>query len=484
MTFTLSVQELVAEAESGAQAGLLARHKSWERVRLGDVAHVQNGAAFSSRLFNVDGKGLPLVRIRDVGRGESNTYYSGEYETRYLVNPGDILVGMDGDFRVAVWSGPQSLLNQRVCKISVRRRDFYDERFLALALQGYLNAVWEKTSAVTVKHLSSRTVEDIPLPFPPISEQRRIVAAIESHLARIEPGARGLRRVLTRVDVLRRSVRQWAVCGGQPSGQDLPEGWRWGALRDVVKGVDAGKSFTCLPRAARPGEWGVVKVSAMTWGRFRPEENKAVPYGFTANPSHRIEAGDVLLSRANTADYVGASVMVRGDHPNLLLSDKSLRLSVGAGVDKEWLLQVLSSPIVRRQISDKATGTKDSMRNISQQALLDVRIPIPPQYLQARIAVGIAGQLDGLDRLHANISAVLRQAEHLYVALLTSAFSGRLVPQDPNDEPAAELLARIRAERAVAIPKQRTRARRTPKELAAPPTRVTGDDYQQETLPL
>lgn len=83
-----------------------------------------------------------------------------------------------------------------------------------------------------------------------------------------------------------------------------------------------------------------------------------------------------------------------------------------------------------------------------------------------------------------NARAAAARAQQLARSLLAEAFAGRLVPQDPNDEPASELLARIRAERQAALPRQKARSPRTRKALPAPPTRVTGDDYQQETLPL
>jgi hypothetical protein len=107
----------------------------------------------------------------------------------------------------------------------------------------------------------------------------------------------------------------------------IPSSWAWGTLRDVVTHIEAGKSFACEPRPAGPNEWGIIKVSAMTWGEFRQHENKAVPADREINPAHEIRPGDILVSRANTEAYVGAPVLVRKCRPRLLLSDKSLRLN-------------------------------------------------------------------------------------------------------------------------------------------------------------
>lgn len=179
---------------------------------------------------------------------------------------------------------------------------------------------------------------------------------------------------------------------------DLPPGWAWATLGDVLERIEAGRSFGVASRSAREGEWGIIRVSAMTWGEFRLDQNKAVPSGVEVNRDHEIRQGDILLSRANTEEYVGASVRVRGGVTNLLLSDKSLRLVPSAAVDPEFLVQLLGSSAVRSQISRLATGTKDSMRNISQAVLKRVEFPLPPLAEQRRMAMVIEGNLVGLNR--------------------------------------------------------------------------------------
>jgi len=116
------------------------------------------GAPFRSEQFSRD-SGMPLIRIRDVCRSSTDTKYVGDYDERFVVRSGDLLVGMDGDFNCARWRGEPGLLNQRVCRISVDS-SVYEPRFLDCVLPAYLRAINEATSSVTVKHLSSRTIED------------------------------------------------------------------------------------------------------------------------------------------------------------------------------------------------------------------------------------------------------------------------------------------------------------------------------------
>ncbi|MGV9892544.1 restriction endonuclease subunit S [Streptomyces sp. NPDC003395] len=153
----------------------------------------------------------------------------------------------------------------------------------------------------------------------------------------------------------------------------------------------------------------------MTWGDFDEDENKAVPAGFPFNPAYEIRPGDILLSRANTEAYVGASVLVRKCRPRLLLSDKSLRLVPAEGVDREWLAYLLASPSVRSQISKRATGTKESMRNISQGALADLECLFPPVEEQRRIISALSGHLSHLERANsiiADLRAKVRTLRH------------------------------------------------------------------------
>ena len=120
--------------------GVLGTHSSWSRVPLSFVSDVKNGFAFKSSLFNCDGNGERLIRIRDVLPGDTKTYYSGEIPEGYWVQAGDIIVGMDGDFNLVSWHSKPALLNQRVCRLDIFSQN-YDKRFFYRMLPGYLEAV-------------------------------------------------------------------------------------------------------------------------------------------------------------------------------------------------------------------------------------------------------------------------------------------------------------------------------------------------------
>lgn len=130
-------------------------------------------------------------------------------------------------------------------------------------------------------------------------------------------------------------------------------------LDELIEDISAGKSFGSTNTPARYDEWGIIKASAMTWGEFKPDENKAAPAD-RVDPRFENREGDLLVSRANTSDYVGASVLLGPVRSRLLLSDKSLRVTPNNRARPDWLWRALQAPSARRQISALATGTKDS----------------------------------------------------------------------------------------------------------------------------
>jgi len=147
-------------------------------VELGEVCSFLSGFAFKAELFSSEPIGLPLIRIRDVLPGRSNTYYSGPYQSEYLVQKGDILIGMDGEFNRERWKSDPALLNQRVCK-PIAKSDVLDDGYLYHVLPLILKRIEDETPFVTVKHLSVAKLRGAHIPLPPLEEQRRIAAILD-----------------------------------------------------------------------------------------------------------------------------------------------------------------------------------------------------------------------------------------------------------------------------------------------------------------
>ncbi len=143
--------------------------------RLTDICKIQYGYAFDSAKFS-DSDGVPLIRIRDVVRGYSETYTTEKASDEYIVNDGDMLIGMDGEFNIAHWKGGNAYLNQRVCRLIPT--DDVDPLYLFYYMPKALKSIEDKTPFVTVKHLSAKELNKIIVPLPTREEQHRIAASL------------------------------------------------------------------------------------------------------------------------------------------------------------------------------------------------------------------------------------------------------------------------------------------------------------------
>ena len=236
-------------------------------------------------------------------------------------------------------------------------------------------------------------------------------------------------------------------------------------MGDFITSIDAGKSFKCDEREPRANEIGVAKVSAVTWGEYDESESKTCTDTSKENEAYLIRSGDFILSRANTIDLVGACVIARKVTKKIMLSDKTLRIRFD-GFSQEYFLQYLGSRIGRNQIMRLSTGNQESMRNIGQERIRSITVPICSVVEADAVIESLAARLSEVDQLELTLTTSLQQAEALRQSILKKAFSGQLVAQDANDEPASALLARIKAERtaqaATAKPRKPQKARGWP----------------------
>lgn len=153
------------------------RH-NWTYKKLTDVCGIQYGFPFDSHCFTDDSSFPPLIRIRDVVRGFSETFYNGDVPEDYYVKAGEYLIGMDGEFNIAPWRSEKALLNQRVCKIYSSDTST-SIHFIYYSLIKLLKQIEAETPSVTVKHLSAKRLNQIELPIPSLDEQRSIVQELD-----------------------------------------------------------------------------------------------------------------------------------------------------------------------------------------------------------------------------------------------------------------------------------------------------------------
>lgn len=167
---------------------------------------------------------------------------------------------------------------------------------------------------------------------------------------------------------------------------ELPKGWKWCQIESLSLSSDAGWSPKCDPTPKEEDNWGVLKVSAVTWGKYQPDENKALPNYLQPKPQYEVKAGDFLISRANTADLVARSVVVPKNTPEkLMMSDKIIRFNFTKDVFSEYINLVNNSNYSRQYYAEVAGGTSSSMKNVSRNQVRALNIALPPLAEQHRI---------------------------------------------------------------------------------------------------
>jgi len=399
--------------------------------------------------------GVRVARLENIGhlrfRDELESFVSqakADSLRRHLLAGGDILFSSFVDRETRVCLVPKALdgrmINKADCFCVRTDRVICDPRFLAykLAAPSSCERFSNSVRGITRPRIGLRDLAAFELDLPPLAEQHRIVAKLDTLFARLARARAELDRLPKLGRLLRRQAL--AACFGNPD-------WDRTELGSLLHGIEAGKNMRCEERPPTESEVGVVKVSAVTWGRFDAMESKTLPFDYSPPEKARIRSGDLLISRANTLELVGAVALVEEEPRGLYLSDKILRLVLDQDA-KKWVLWFLRSPAGRHQIESLATGNQLSMRNISQDALRRIRLPFPPREVRQEMIGRLEASFVRADLLQAEAARACALLDRLEAAILTKAFKGELVPQDPNDEPASVLLERIRAQRAAAAP--------------------------------
>lgn len=323
-------------------------------AKLTDLCDIQYGYAFDSSNFTHDGTYPPLVRIRDVKRGYSETFYSGKVPEEYILHAGDLLVGMDGEFNIARWKSRDALLNQRVCKI--KAKSGVDEEYLRFALSKILKGIEDRTSFVTVKHLSAKELNKIVLNIPKEHEQK----IISSILSKVEYIIAIRCQELQKLDDLIKA--RFVEMFGDITDM-VPLGY-------YIETLVAGKSLVGEEECNNK----VLKTGAVTYDYFDSTQVKSLPLDYEPPEDHLVQSGNVIISRMNTAELVGAAAYVWNAPEHTYLPDRLWRAELCNNTNPIFIWQLLIQRSTKESIRRMASGTSGSMKNISKLGLLGLQV--------------------------------------------------------------------------------------------------------------
>ena len=443
----------------------------WRRTTLGEIGEYINGRGFKKSEWS--DTGLPIIRIQNLtGTGKEQNHYDGEIDERHVVNPGDLLISWSATLGAFLWTGPRAALNQHIFKVRSR----VDKKFHYYLMQHILSDLYRQTHGAGMVHITKSKFDSMPVVVPETEDdQKLIVAEIEKQFSRLDEAVANLKRVKANLKRYKAAVLKAAVEGRlveteaelarhegrnyetgtqllqriletrhsewQGKGKykesrapdtthlpELPEGWVWTNCDAVLLRIEAGASFKCIERPPVGDETGVLKVSAVTWGEFDELESKTCVDPDRIEESYLVQGGDFLFSRANTIDLVGACVIAKGVSKRLMLSDKTLRFRISPLVNVYWLLTCLRSKWGRLEIERLATGNQESMRNIGQDRIRQIRIPLPPLVEQSRIISEIDRCFTSSTEVEKQVKQNSIRANRLGMAILSKAFHKHDIP--------------------------------------------------------
>lgn len=201
----------------------------------------------------------------------------------------------------------------------------------------------------------------------------------------------------------------------------LPDRWHIIPLNQVIRTLQAGVSVNSLDEEVQDlKQIGILKTSSVTTGRFDPRENKMVVQKDICRVKTPVQGDRIILSRMNTPCLVGANAYVPQDYPNLFLPDRLWSLEPqGDFICMHWLSFVLGSSEYRQKLSELATGTSNSMKNISKDAVMALEIPYPPLPEQRRIAEFLGTWDEAIEKLERLIEAKKKRLSWIRANILT-----------------------------------------------------------------
>lgn len=335
---------------------------------LKDVCDVTYGFAFNSKRFSLDESvGLPVIRIRDLKDGFSHTYTDESCDDKYLINNGDFLIGMDGEFNIVKWNGGTALLNQRVCKICSTSDELVPD-FLQYVLAGELKRIESQTSYVTVKHLSAKVLNQIEFRVPSISQQRTIVDVLDSVRTQISL----IEQMLAKADELVQSRFVEMFLDGS-----LPKVSIGKLASDIRYGTSK--------KASSQGDYIYIRMNNITDdGYLDLFDVKYISLEGQELEKCMVVKGDVLFNRTNSREKVGKTAVFLEDRP-MVIAGYIIRIRLGAEMRGEYLSAFMNLHSVKAMLRGMAKGAVHQA-NINAKELAEIEVPVPPLALQNEFA--------------------------------------------------------------------------------------------------
>ncbi len=477
---------------------------NWVACQLKDLAFLKSGFTFKSNTYLE--KGIPLIRISDISSGLVSSSSSVKVEfkkefKKYLIEKNDILIAMSGattgKFGIYLTNNP-ALQNQRVGNIKPYSENHLVQKFLFYFLFSAKKEIEKRAYGGAQPNISNEKIESLSFSLPPLNEQKRIVTKIEELFSELDKGVENLKKAQEQLKVYRQAVLKHAFEGKltekwreenkdklesadqllirilksrkenwngrgkykEPNHPEiskppkLPSGWIWSNVNALIsEPLTNGRS---VPTAKKG--FPVLRLTALKNRSIDLNERKVGAWQEEDAKPHLVKFGDFLASRGNGSKHlVGRGGLINQTPDPVAFPDTLIRIRINHDIcQKEFFSEMWDSYFFRNQIEKKARTTA-GIYKINQNDVASFILPLPSLNEQKEVIKILKDVTLQIDAMENWFRTELTKSETLRQSILKKAFSGELVPQDPNDEPASVLLERIKTVKA----KQESSAKKT-----------------------
>ena len=428
---------------------------TWINTNLKTVANLVTGNTPSTKSPEYYGGSVPFVKPGDLDSADPITVTEqqltelGAQQSR-LVRAGSTLVSCIGNLGKVGFAGVPLATNQQINSAEFHR-EIVDDRYgyyLCKTLKSWME---RESSATTIAILNKGKFGEAPFPLAPLPEQKRIANKLDTVLTRVDAVNTRLARVAPLLKRFRQSVLSAAVNGGLITEASLssPKNWRSVTLGDLIE--DGPKNGLYKPSSAYGAGVRILRIDSFYDGKVSDWASlRLLSIDSSELKQFGLMNGDLVINRVNSIEYLGKCALVEGLQGECVFESNMMRFRLSPRLANPRFIRTwLCSEAARTQIVAKAKHAVNQA-SINQSDVCGLKLQLPPLSEQTEIVRRVETLFAFADRLEARLAQAQTAATRLTPALLAKAFRGELVPQDPNDEPAAELLRRLQAERATA----------------------------------
>lgn len=464
----------------------------WTWTVLNDFSEIVLGQSPPSSTYNEEHNGLPFYQ----GKLEFSSIYPTPRKwcsvPKKIAEKGDVLISV----RAPV--GPTNICPEKSCigrgLAAIRGKGGVEPFFILYLIRSVEKALSKSGTGTTFDAINGDQLKLLRLPLAPLPEQQRIVARIEELFSCLDVGVEALQKAKAQLRRYRQSVLKAAVEGRLTEGwrkahpeiepaesllkriaekrhngkrktnenlncdlyelPNLPDTWTWTRIGDISEQIQYGTSEKA---GEDPVGIPIIRMGNIQEGKLAFEKLKYMPKDFPEIDKFLLRDGDVLFNRTNSAELVGKTAVYKTYHPKSIFASYLIRIVVDkAFYNPDFLSYFINSTYGRKYIA-AVVSQQVGQANVNGTKLASMTIPLPAIEEQAKTVEYVERNIFESAETEVNIERIQSHTDYLRQSILKHAFEGKLVLQDPKDEPASVLLEQITAGRSIDSPRRGSR---------------------------